>query len=338
MKPYILFAFLNLLSSLLSAQTDTCIRNLKNAAADYEQSYYDQAITVLKNTLKECDLSKQDQIQANKLLILCYIAIDNLEEANHAAVTIMKIDPQYMPDKFKDDPRLSSLFDKFKPEPTFSAGISGGINFPMIDVLNTYSVVHADDKPGLANYDSRASFQIQAEIQKRAFKNLWVELGLQFRNTEYNHTLDSIQGYTIDYSENLNYYDIPLSLKFYLLSGALQPYLQAGADFSFLGRALSITTRSDQKDLVDRTALRDNFQVGYLGSAGVSYTINAFRLSGNIRYTYFPDLVNKNGTRYSDDINLYKYYYIDDDFKMNNIQMNIGASYILSYRIKTRSF
>jgi len=334
MKFFYLLAIVSLYACVAMAQTDTCIINLKNAGTEYDQGDYDQAINLLNITLKGCPLTKQDQIQANKLLLLCYIHIDNLEAANNAAATIMNIDPNYKPDKFKDDPKLSSLFEKLKPEPTLAAGIFLGINLPVIHVVQAYSVVHSDEATQLASYKSTLGYQFGIEIEKRAYKNLWVEPGFQFRNSGYDHTLDSVQNTTIFYSENLKYYDFPLSLKYYFLSGNLKPYVEAGADFSFLSRALSTTIRIDENEIVDRTQWRNNFDVGYLGAAGVSYGIKSFRLFGNIRYIYFPKLINKAGTRYSDDINLYKFYYVDDDFRMDNVQFNIGAYYILSYRIK----
>ncbi|HUM46917.1 MAG TPA: porin family protein [Chitinophagales bacterium] len=316
------------------AQTDSCITNLKNANTGYDNGDYDNAILIIHTTLKNCPLSKQDQLQARKLLILCYLSIDNLEAADNTAAEIMKIDPHFKPDKFKDDPRLSSLFEKFRPEPTWAAGASGGLNIPVIVAEKTYSVVHADDATGLADYKSKTGYQFGVHIERRAFKNLWAELEVQFRNTGYSHTLDSIQNNTIHYSENLTYFDFPLSLKYYFLPGRVNPYLQGGVDFSFLTRALSTTTRNNEKDLVDRTALRNTAMAGYFGAAGIKYAVNGFGVFADVRYTYFPELVNKEGTRYADDINLYKYYYIDDDFRMDNLQINAGISYVLSYRIK----
>src|SRR5262245_55223785 len=130
MKLIILSAVAILYTNIAFGQIDTCISNLKSAGNDYDQANYDHAITTLKNTLNGCKLSKQDQIEANKLLILCYIAIDNLEEASNTAAAIIKIDPNYMPDKFKDDPKLSALFTKFKPIPIWSLNICAGMNFP----------------------------------------------------------------------------------------------------------------------------------------------------------------------------------------------------------------
>ncbi len=332
MKFYKLIPLLLLLSVIAAAQTDTCITNLKNASNNYDYGNYDFSISVLNATIKGCNLSKAELIQANKLLLLCYLRIDNLEAANETANAIMKIDPTYMPDKFRDDPNLTALFEKFKPQPTMAISISGGLNFPVIKVEKTYSVVHADDAPGLAYYEATLGYQIKAGLEKRLYQNLWLEANFEFRNTGYKHTLDSVQGSTIYYSEKLNYFDFPVTAKYYFLNGSIKPYLQAGVDFSFLARSLGTTNREGEMDLVDRTSLRNNFTLGLTGAAGISYSIKSFRLFGNFSYTYFSDLVNKEGTRYADEINLYKYYYVDDDFRMNNIQVNVGLLYNLTYK------
>jgi hypothetical protein len=316
----------------LFAQTDTCVLSMKNANTDFEQGSYDDAIKLLNSTLGHCPLSTDDKIQANKLLIMSYLAIDNLEAADKAAATIMKLNPNYKPDKFKDDPKLSALFDKYKPEPVFDIGIFGGLNIPSVHVINTYSIVHADDATGLATYSNKLGFQLGIEAEYKGYKDFWVQAGFQFRETSYEHDLDSIEGETVTYVEKMTYFDFPVSLKYYFLKKKIHPYLQAGADFSFLSDALSTTSRAGESDIVDRTDLRNTFSVGYFGAVGCSYKYNSFLFYADVRYIYFPQQVNKVNTRYDDPINLWKYYYIDDDFSMNNMQVNIGASFILKYK------
>jgi opacity protein-like surface antigen len=315
-----------------TSQTDSCIIKLKNANTGFEQGDYDGTIKLLRSTLSECNLDKSDKIQANKLLIMSYLKVDNLEEADKTAAEIMKIDPYFKPDKFKDDPKLSTLFEKYKPTPMFKIGISGGINFSKTDAVKTFSIVHADDATGLAKYNNKLGFQLGASAEYRAYKDLWVELGFQYRQSKYEHILDSVESTTINYSEKLSCFDVPLSAKYYFLNGSIHPFVEGGVDFSFLSSAISTTTRDDLKDLVDRADSRNKFMAGYFGGAGVVYTIKGLQLFADLRYIYFPDNINKEGTRYSDPVNVFKYYYIDDDFRMDNFQVNVGVSYVLSYK------
>ena len=315
-----------------NAQTDSCIVKLKNANTGYDQGDYDGSIKLLKSALAECKLDKNEKIQANKLLIMDYIKVDNLEEADKTAAEIMKLDPYYKPDKFKDDPKLSALFEKYQPTPSFRAGISVGMNRTMIDVVQTYSIVSDDDAEGLDNYNSKTGFQIGAQAEYRAFKGLWVELGGQFRQSEYEHILDNVEGTTVNYSEKLSYIDVPLSAKYYILEKTFCPYVEAGATFSFMTNALSTTTRDDLKDLVTRTDYRNTFMLGYFGGVGCAYKMKGLMLFADFRYSYFPENVNKEDTRYDDQTNVWKYYYIDNDFRLDNWQINVGVNYTLAYK------
>jgi len=306
--------------------------NMKKANSDYEQRNYDDAISLLVPVIAHCPLSAEEKIQANKLLMLSYIAVDNLEAANAVAKSVMKENPNYKPDKLKDDPKINSLFEKYKPAPILHVGIFGGINIPSIHVTNTYSIVHSDNATGLSTYSNKIGFQFGAKAEYRAYRDLWVSGGILFRQTSYEHDLDSIGNQTVKYVEKLNYLDFPFSAKYYFLKKNLQPYLEAGVDLSLLTSANSTTSRGGQQDVVDVTSLRNTFQAGYFGAIGYNYKYNSLLFFIDLRYIYFPRQVNKPGTRYDENTNLWKYYYVDNDFTMNIMQINIGASYILKYK------
>lgn len=318
-----------------NAQTDSCAIKMKNAGMAYEQGDYDGAINLLKWVLPECSLDKSEKIEANKLLILSYLKVDNLEAADNAAAAIMKIDPYYKPDKFKDDPKLSSLFDKYQPIPVFRIGFSAGINRTVVAVEQAYSIVHNDDvAENFSEYNSKTGFQLGLNAEYRVYRNLWVELGGQFRQSQYEHILDSVENTTITYSEKLSYFDVPLNVKYYIMEKTISPYVFAGATFSFMTNALGTTERDDLKDIVNRTDYRNTFMMGFHGGAGASYRIKGIQLFAGLHYAYYPDNVNKEGTRYADLTNVFKYYYIDDDFRMDNWQINAGVNYTIGYKNK----
>jgi hypothetical protein len=317
------------------AQTDSCAIKLKNANTGYDQGDYDGTIKLLQSALQECGLDKNEKIQANKLLIMSYLKVDNLEAADNTAADIMKIDPYYKPDKFKDDPKLSALFEKYQPTPVFRIGISAGINRTIIKVERNYSIVHNDeDAADFSEYNSKTGFQLGAQAEYRAYKNLWIELGGLFRQSQYEHILDSVENTTINYSEKLSYFDVPLSVKYYIMDNTFAPYVEAGATFSFMTNALSTTERDDQKDIVNRTDYRNTYMTGFFGGAGVAYRMKGISVFVAFRYNYYGDNVNEEGTRYADQTNVFKYYYIDDDFRMDNWQINLGVNYTISYKNK----
>ena len=314
------------------AQTDPCATNLRDAAVKSEQGWYDEAISLIKQTLENCDLTKNDKIQANKLLIVNYLAIDKIEEAEAAAAAIMKIDPNYEADKMRDPAEVVEMFQKYKPAIVLQGIVYGGANFSQVMASNTYSIVNDNNSPGLDNYKSLTGFQLGLGVEFRLFKGFWGQSVLQYRNSGYSIQIPNVQGHTVNYQEALNFIDIPLSAKYYFLEGKIQPFVQAGVNFSFLNSALGELSGEDNNDIVDRKMQRNTFYIGYFGGAGVAYNQKAFSLQASFNYILSPQNVNKEGTRYDNLDMVFKYYYLDNDFSMNNLVFNIGLTYALGYK------
>jgi opacity protein-like surface antigen len=229
---------------------------------------------------------------------------------------------------------VSALFEKYSPSPTFRISLGGGLNFSQTESDHSYSIVHSPGESGLDTYNSKTGFQLGVAAEYRVFHDLWVTAGFQYRRSAYEHILDSVEGTTVNYSEELSYFDVPLAARYYFLKKSFSPWIEGGASLSFLSGAISTTTRSDSKDIVDRSSLRNDFMTGWLVGAGFSYQVKGISLQLSVRYAGYPELVNKEGTRYDDPVNVYKYYYLDDDFRMNLIQVNAGIAYTLTYKYK----
>lgn len=329
---YLATLILTACTMLAVAQTDPCITQMKDAGTMIEEGRYDEAIALLKTTLSDCNLSNGDKVEANKALIIAYLAIDDLESADATAAEVMKINPNYRSDKLRDPAEMIALFEKYRPIPVFTVGVKGGANTSIIETLNTYSVVSDDDSPGLDNYESKTGFQVGLFAEYRAWKNLWIQLDGMFRQSGYSIDVPNVEGRTISYNEDLNYFDIGLSAKYYFLQGNLKPYLQGGASFSLLNTALGELSRDDISDIVDRKIQRNDNLFGVFGELGVSYAIQNLTIGLGARYTYIDEQVNKEGTRYENLPSIFQYYYVDNDFRMDNVQFTISAHYNLFFK------
>ncbi|MCZ4409836.1 porin family protein [Cryomorphaceae bacterium 1068] len=305
---------------------------LKDAGLLIEEGRNDEAINLLKDALENCNFSSEDKITAHKALILAYFEIDDLESADASAEAIIKINPNYKADKLRDPAEMIALFEKYKPVVTFRAGLTGGINSTSVEASATYSIVTDDDTPGLANYESEVGFQIGATAEYRLWMELWVGSGLSFRRSSYSNSVPNVEGRTISYSEDLNYFDIPLSLNYYFLDSKLQPFVTAGGQVSFLASAVGELSRDDISDLVDRDIQREDVMVGFFGGAGLAYQYGnlSFRLSAN--YMFYPEEVNKEGTRYENLESIFRYYYLDNDFTIDFLQVKAGVVYHLGFK------
>jgi hypothetical protein len=153
-----------------------------------------------------------------------------------------------------------------------------------------------------------------------------------YRKSGYSIDIPNVQGRTVSYKEDLNYIDIPIAAKYYFLKGSFQPFVQAGVNFSFLNSALGELSRDDINDIIDRTPQRNTFYVGYFGGVGLAYMFKEFSVQAGFNYLWVPENLNKEGTRYDNLDAVFKYYYLDNDFTMNNMVLNLGFTYTLAYK------
>jgi hypothetical protein len=198
--------------------------------------------------------------------------------------------------------------------------------------VKPYSIVYNNDAQNLGKYTPTWLYQFGANANFKLAKRTWLDVAFLYRKTSYTHTLYNIMGNDVAYSEDLRYSELPIGIKYYFNERTLAPYVMTGVNFGILTNALSTTTRDDQTDIADRTVLRNRVLSGGILGFGFSYRIRAFQLYLQASKHFFYRTVNKKSARYADPVNLYKYYYLDDDFKMNHIQINLGASYFLKYR------
>lgn len=321
-----------MISFFANAQTDPCLTYLKDANLKSEQGWYDQAIELAQKSLKDCDLDKSDKISAYRLLIQNYIEIDNLEEAAKAVSEIMKLNPNYEADKLVDSPEIIQLFERYKPTAVLTGTFYGGLNYSSAKASKTYSVVTDNDTEGLDNYQNVTGFQIGLGIEYKVFNSLWLESGIQYRNSAYKIQIPNVEGRTVSYQEDLNYLDLPLNVKYYFFKGTIKPFVKVGINLSFLNSALGNLSRDEVSDIVNRISQRNSFNLGYDLGMGLSYKKKGLGVQLAINYLVNPNNLNKDGTRYENLDLIFKYYYLDNDFVLNNFQVNLGISYDLVFK------
>lgn len=329
---YIIMALLLFFSPLVIGQQNSCSSLLKDANNQYEDGWYDESVRLIKQALEQCELSRQDKVQAYKLLIVNYLAIDKLEEANEAAAALMRLEPNYEPDKLRDPVELIILFEKYRPVAFLRGSLALGANTSAARALETHSVLFDPDEQGLDNYQSFTGFQVGVGIEYSPLNKLWLGLGVQYRNSGYSIEQEDLEGEMVNYEEVFNLIDIPLGLSYFFLEGDFKPYVNAGVNMSIMGSSLASISRLEESDIIDRTDQRKPFTVGYFGGAGIDYSFKSYSLRMGVSYLLVPQQVNREGTRYDNLELTFKYYYVDNDFSLNYLMFNLGFTYSLAYK------
>ncbi|MCX6350878.1 MAG: porin family protein [Bacteroidetes bacterium] len=325
-------------TSILTAQ-DNCANSVINAEALYQKGSFQDAI----NEITPCSQSTKNKTilwQSYKLLTLCYLYLDDKIQARKYAVKMMEINPAYQPSVLKDPAEFVTLVKTINVIPKFALGvsISNGFCYTSVDVIQQYNV--ADNTK---TYHSGIGNYFGTNISYSLSQNLLIESGLFSSLKKYSITY-SVNDFDVNITQRLTYLEVPLVVKYTLGNRRFTPYFSAGLIAGYLLNAetdfTSVYTPTAEKFKTLYYPAQENrtpLNFGAVAGIGLNYKINYKPLKGNFSIGYYYQKGINNlflNNRYQLRSTLYNYYYMDDDFRINNSVFAIGYVKYLNYKIK----
>ncbi len=338
-----------LLAICFNAVGQECEQTLEDAEQNYEKGLLREIPPMLERCLK-FGFNKREKERSYKLLILTYLFMDNIEQAEYYLLKLLRSNPQFSVTAI-DPPELLHLYNGFRTKSVFSLEIKGGLNNTFINTLRVNGVGNGPN--AYQAYKNSIGFQLGAGINFRVFKNFELNGGINLVNQRFEQ-VDSIKttlftnaerpgGYNftvIEAGESQTWIEFPIAVKYGLKFKKIYPFVYVGASLKYLlGAQLNISRINvDPSDvetpqrMVDgppvnlvNAGIRNKLQYGLLGGAGIKYQIGIDYLVFNIRYNIgLTDLRNKKTPINADNDLLYRYGYIDNDFKLNMAAISIG--------------
>ncbi|MCF8380518.1 MAG: PorT family protein [Bacteroidales bacterium] len=343
-KSFKLLFFLSLIflnPGILFAQEKDCAVNLQEAQNQFNMGQIERVPDLLMDCLKS-GFTREERIQAYKVLINAFIFDDNLLQAELYCLEFLKKYPEY--EIVATDPsEFVNFLNEFDNDPRASVGLGGGVNFSRIRMFEPFGV---DSQVGLGSgiggdgdYNSSGfGFQVGFIYNLNIRPNL--ELSMEpmiIQNTfEFQHRPFDFA--FVEYSEDQLRVDFPVSMIWVLKKyGKVAPYLRAGLKTSYL-----ISAKSDAKRTYENTTspledaegpgleILDNRKINnywaILGG-GVRYKIPNAYFFLDLRYNLgLLNQVNNLSRNDGMDENAWLYYYLDDNFVLNDISVCFGIS------------
>jgi hypothetical protein len=325
---------------LVDAQQEgTCAEKLKTAQLLFEKGQVELVPEYLSDCLKS-DFSREESLTAYKLLIQSYLFMENQMKADSVMLAFLGKNPEYRISP-TDHSGFVSLYNNFQIRKLIQFSIHLGSNLPFISTININS---ASGTPGQTRYTTDAlnlygSLEAKYALNDRLELN--VEAGyskLSFRNRENILNPDKVAFGITDYSEVQTRIDLPLTLTYDIRSfGSLTGYCRFGGGPSLIlnssGNASHVPadfnnpysrTGAD----IDRNDSRRTFDLFVMAGAGLKFKIREGFLFGELRSDFgiFNQTV-KNG-KSAEELNI-RYYYKDDDFRINNLNFSLGYTWIV---------
>lgn len=350
MKPqHILGCILLILAFNIDCLSQQCEQTLEDAEQFYEKGLLDDIPGSLKRCIKN-GFNKNQKERSYKLLILTYLFLDDMENAESYLLKLLKSNPQFNVTAI-DPPEFIYLYNGFRTNSVFSIVVKGGINTSFINTLQINGVDNS-----LVSYQAYRrgiGFQLGAEVNYRIFNNLEITGEINITNQSFDQ-IDSLRttlftdterpaGYNftaIDASENQFWVELPVALKYGIRIKKFYPFVYGGASFKYLLNAnLNISRANlDPADIetpqrrvegppinLIKSGIRDKYHYNLLAGVGVRYQFGIDYLVLNIRYNIgLSNFRNKDALLNANNELLYRYGYIDNDFKMNSTAISIG--------------
>ena len=343
------FKYLALLTAILictqnsSAQVD-CSITLKEAQKQYDKGVIEKVPSMLEACLKS-GFNKEEKLQALKLLTLTYLFEDKQLFAEETMMKILRIDPEYEVNPAVDPVEFINLHNSFRTEAIYTFGISGGLNFSSVVKIEDFGVNNVGGDSLGSYFQNGSGFQLSASFSRHIMQGLSVNIELMYMARKLKfHDLYLYEFASVEVIESQSWLALPLSLSYsFLRTKKLQPYVQFGYVPSVLLSAKSSVTRTYEDNSlpsvtgaeVDVLQLRDSPNSVSMG-IGAKYKVNKGHFSLNVQYLRGLQNQTDASNRYTNPQLIYKYFYTDGDFYVDNIAISLGYSYSL-YNPKLKS-
>lgn len=254
---------------------------------------------------------------------------------------------------------IPSAAQRFNRKKQVVVGIKGGVNFTQPTVLRHHSVfsptgnsVHgAENKtydPFIKNMGFNGGITLMYRITNRlsvTLEGLYFQYRYAYRNTYLWTDADDGTVFTLEQRQanRLNYFELPLMLRYDFTIRKVTPFVQGGIFAGFLHSAVTQTeARQYSSQLAPAEASKSPFtetndryakiHLGAVGGAGISFFAGRvmFTLGGNVRYSLLPPTNELH--RYNDQASS-STAYLDVPDKLNflNLELYLGISVPLAF-------
>jgi hypothetical protein len=337
MKPVTLcfLAAVLLLPKAVMAQAD-CAFNLRNAQELYSAGKIESVPPLLENCLKS-GFTRDERIQAYKLIINAYLFDDNTEKAENYMLQFLSMYPDYT--TVATDPlEFVNLGKRFDNDPRYSAGVFFGGNTSFIRVGERITAFPMDNDKG--DYSSNG-VSIQAGALFTYYLNPSVEVCIEpaFRQSKFGYTVNPFSFTSVSYRETQGVIDLPVTMTYTFKGwGKIMPYARAGFKTSYLMFANSESKRNyletggvNLEDISgaanDKMDSRKMNNYWLVGGGGFKFRIPRAYFFVDMRYNLgLANQVNTSSRNNGQDEDLWLFYLLNDDFFMDDFSINIGIA------------
>jgi len=314
-----------------SLQAQDCSFTLSKAQKNFEAGVIEQIPQSLQPCI-ENGFTKEEKLQAYKLIIQCYLFDNNTAEAEKAMLNFLKKNPEYevMP---TDQAEFTHLFETYRSVPIASIGILGFTNFS-----SPQQLLVLDPSQTNGSYKN-TGFGVQVGLSYRQFISKLFDVNLEcfYVTSSYQYAMNSttMENSSSQFTDNFGMIAVPLTGIYKPITWwKFEPYVRAGLSFGYI-LSSSVTGDTKTNSVTDNkiTSLNniDNRNLtqfsGVLG-AGIGFNLKKSSLVFDLRYNQaFTGFVKVNAVNDASKQLKNDILITENDLLLNNFWISVGYFY-----------
>lgn len=307
----------------LVAQSE-CELTLLRAQEEFDAGRFYSVPEILKSCLEK-NQNREWKQRAHLLLAETYLLLEEPQNADESYLNVLRADPEFTTDEGRDPIDLVYLSRKFTATPILSFYGKVGLNTSFVHVLNDIRISPQGNIK--EEYSGRTGWQGGAGVQFHYNERINFGGEVNYVFSSYRHRSRGMfqeGNYNVDFTEKQTWLNVPLLVKYTWPVATLEPYVYGGAFLNILlaSRADIIINSNIESPVINVMEMRNTVNHGLLLGGGFRYKWNLRYLFGEVRYNLGMSNLANPEHRYND-VNQ-SWPYVDDDFRLNNLSVNIG--------------
>ncbi|MDA8715328.1 PorT family protein [Flavobacteriales bacterium] len=336
MKNKITYCFLLLVfvSFQMYSQESNCETILKDSEQLYEEGLLETVPTQLIKCLP--GLTNESKIAAYSLLVHTYLYEDNRPEAKFYMKKLLTLKPEYQPTPL-DKKEFIDLLNEYNNDPRLTLSAFVGSNLSSIEVLNVFGVHDINNAQFTPNYTQRFALDFGAAADVNLFHNAYLSGEFEYTQLTFDYDSELYDFSKLRFTERQDHIMARLNLVYYLgaTMNRLRPSFKVGGSCGWLINSDSEFQReyldlsqgivSGSEENVGNTKNTLNYWANFSG--GVNYRIGKHHVFVDVRYNMALNNMINNSKRFDNETVIHKYYFLDDDYKLNYLSVLAGFKY-----------
>ena len=331
----LVIAFLSLIPLTgFSQEESTCAENLRNAQTLFDNGQVGEVAGLLSECLKS-GFNREEELAAYKLIIQTLLFQDELDKADSTMLEFLRKNPEYELSQ-TDHSSFVHLYNNFNVKPVIQVAIHVGTNIPFLTFVDQQT--HSGDAESTSEYTTNG-LNLFASLETKFAIGSKLELNIEggYSQLSFKNWEDFLGIGIVNYSEVQNRVEIPVTMTYNFPDfGKFTAYARAGGgpafnvsttakDISFVrGDEISFSDRESPD--ISRNDSRIKMDLFYQVGGGIKLKIPRGYLNFEIRTNigiYNQVLDGGDSATILDG-----YFYLDDDFNMNNVNFSFGYTLI----------